>query len=196
MAHKSTPPLLSTPHPRHPLLWPTRAISLLVLTQALLIIGMAWYYFSRVDWEKIDLGMLAGNGSLSSLILRPLTEAFIYGGIFLPFAFLLLLSAIGFALLRRAAWLLAMISQCGILLACLLIYFDKDLRLNQSSLFYLLMLLCVLLVLYLNSTDVRVAFDRPHQHSPEEWLERLEFEASDEINYLPLLKDPDRLSTD
>ena len=40
MAHKSTPPLLTTPHPSHPLLWPTRAISLLLLLQAIGMMSM------------------------------------------------------------------------------------------------------------------------------------------------------------
>lgn len=195
MAHKSTPSLLSTPHPSHPLLWPTRAIALLLLLQAGVIVTITWYYFSQVDWEQIDMAALAGEVTMSSLVLRPLTESFIYGGVFLPFAFLLLLSTIGFLLLRRAAWLLAMICQGGLLLACLLIYFDSDLRLASSNMLYLLLLLCVVLVLYLNSTDVRVAFDRRRQQSPEEWLERLEFEESG-IHYLPMLTDAERKLVD
>ena len=187
MAHKSTPPLLTTPHPSHPLLWPTRAISLLLLLQAMLIFTIIWYYFSRVDWEQIDIASIAGQMTISSFVLRPLTEAMIYGGVFLPFAILLLMSMAGFIRLRRAAWLLAMVCQCGILLSSLLIYFDSNLRLSQSNMLYLLMLLSILLVLYLNSSDVRVAFDTRRQQAPEEWLERLELEKSDEITYLPLM---------
>ena len=153
----------------------------------MLIFTIIWYYFSRVDWEQIDIASIAGQMTISSFVLRPLTEAMIYGGVFLPFAILLLMSMAGFIRLRRAAWLLAMVCQCGILLSCLLIYFDSDLRLSQSNLLYLLMLLGILLVLYLNSSDVRVAFDTRRQQAPEEWLERLELEKSDEITYLPLM---------
>ena len=188
MAHKSTPPLISTPHPSHPLLWPTRAIALLLLLQSVVVIAVTWYYFSRVNWTQIDASALAGESRLSSLVLRPLTEAFMVGGVFLPFAILLMFSAVGFLMLRRAAWLLAMICQSGILLACLLIYFGSDLRLGRSNMLYVMLLLCIMLVLYLNSTDVRLAFDSRRQQAPEEWLERLEFEDSG-INYLPLLTD-------
>lgn len=189
MAHQSTPPLLKTPRPSHPLLWPIRAISLLLVLQAALVIGIVWYYFSRVDWGQLDNVNVIEVGMLGSFVLRPLSEALVLGIAFLPFALVLLLSTIGFALLRRAAWLLATICQGGILLVCLLIYFDSSLRLRQSNWFYLLMLLGITLALYLNSTDVRVAFDNRRQQSPEEWLDRLEFEESEEINYLPLLSD-------
>ncbi|MFN8443441.1 MAG: hypothetical protein U0175_21875 [Caldilineaceae bacterium] len=196
MAHQSTPPLLRTPHPSHPLLWPIRAISLLLLSQAAVVTGIVWYHFSLVDWGQIDKVNVNEVTRLGSFVLRPLTEAILLASAFIPFALMLLMSAIGFALLRRAAWLLATICQGGILLACLLIYFDSTLRLRESNWFYLLMLLGIILSLYLNSTDVRIAFDNRRQQSPEEWLDRLQFERSEEINYLPLLSDHENRQLD
>jgi hypothetical protein len=73
--------------------------------------------------------------------------------LFLPLAALALSGALGVWLGRRAGWIMAMLAQVGLLLSCLTLYFDE-----RPGFVYPLMLSCIALVLYLNSSDVRLAF--------------------------------------
>jgi hypothetical protein len=73
--------------------------------------------------------------------------------VFAPPAVLALLAALGFLFLLRAGWLLAMIVQGLSLLACLLLYSAWT-----PIFIYPVMLYCIVMALYLNSSDVRAAF--------------------------------------
>ena len=68
---------------------------------------------------------------------------------------LTLLSGFSFLLLRRKGWLLAAIAQGLSLAVCLWLY-----TLFQPGYVYPVMAYCILMVLYLNSHDVRVVFRR------------------------------------
>jgi len=73
--------------------------------------------------------------------------------ILIPSAILTVLSSIGFLFLFRAGWLLAMAMQGGTLLGCLTLYFD-----TRPQAIFPVMLFCIVMAFYLNSSDVRIAF--------------------------------------
>jgi len=73
--------------------------------------------------------------------------------LFAPSAIMTLMSALGFLLLRRRGWLLAAISQGLSLGVCLWLYSQ-----TQPWYAYPIMAYCILMILYLNSHDVRVVF--------------------------------------
>jgi hypothetical protein len=75
--------------------------------------------------------------------------------LFVPSAVLTLLSALSFLVLRRRGWLLAAIGQGLGLAVCLWLYSRF-----QPWYVYPIMAYCTLMILYLNSHDVRVVFRR------------------------------------
>jgi hypothetical protein len=129
-------------------------------------------------WTVCAVGVLlllqaAGYVALSIYLLFPLerytdlvpqrqVDALSYGFILIPAAILAVLSAVGFLLLFRAGWLLAMAMQGATLFGCLALYFD-----TRPRLIFPVMLYCAVLAFYLNSFDVRVAFHggtAEHEH--------------------------------
>ncbi len=72
---------------------------------------------------------------------------------FVPSGILTLMSAFSFLFMRRRGWLLAAIAQ-GLSLAVSLWLYSWF----QPSYVYPIMAYCVLMILYLNSHDVRVVF--------------------------------------
>jgi hypothetical protein len=66
------------------------------------------------------------------------------------------LASLGFLLLKRRGWLLAAIAEGLCLGICLLIYTQPEL--NTQGYIYPIMVYCILMVLYLNSREVRVVF--------------------------------------
>jgi hypothetical protein len=157
--------------------WSVRVISLLLVVQALSFVMISIAWLSEVDWtqEPIDL---AQYGS----ILEKLAVAILL----LPVVVILLLTAIGFLFQRRAAWLLAMLTQGFVLFTCLSSYFGEQLTVRSSNWFYGIMLYSIVLVLYLNTNDIRVAFTaRPHTpDSPP--LTAAEFERIETHSFTPI----------
>ena len=129
--------------------WQIHAVSLLLLLQAIGILGISLYLFSRVDWdlEWSDVTLSATALEIASFLF-----------FFVPLAVMLIFAAIGFFFLWRAAWLMAMIEQGLSLFGCLAIYFTFESALNNSNFIYLLMFYSILMVLYLNNNDVRISF--------------------------------------
>jgi hypothetical protein len=76
-----------------------------------------------------------------------------------------ILGAIGFLSAVRGTWLLAMAIQAWSLVACLQAYFA-----NRSSIAYPIMLYSILMVLYLNSADVRHGLEANVASHPTEGL--------------------------
>ena len=112
----------------------------------LLILG--GYEFLQVDWRGIDLE----NPEHQAV------EVAVFA-LFVPSAILTLLSALSFLFLRRRGWLLAAIAQGLSLAVCLWLY-----SLFQPGYVYPIMAYCVLMILYLNSQDVRVVFQPRQSH--------------------------------
>jgi hypothetical protein len=146
MAHLSTPPLHPAPQPN---LWPVRAISLLLIVQALGLISLNAWLLAGVDWEREFAFVFLSLTALDTLS---------FSTMFTLIAVVTFFTAIAFFLRRRSAWLVAMTLQGVILFCCLWIYFLTTSHLRASLFIYLIMLYSILLVLYLNTTDVRQAF--------------------------------------
>ena len=123
---------------------PIRAIGLLLILEAAGLVGLGLYEFSRIRWRQL----LAAREWPGPEVIEAAAVA-----LFAPPAVLTLVSALGFLLLRRRGWLLAAISQGLTLAACLFLYSEL-----QPTYVYPVMAYAILLVLYLNSHDVRVVF--------------------------------------
>lgn len=121
---------------------PVRIIGLLLILEVAGLAGLGAYEFLQVDWQRLGPEMPRGE-TLESLALL----------LFAPTAVLTLISALSFLFLRRRGWLLAAIAQGLNLGICLWLY-------SEISPYYVypIMAYCILMVLYLNSNDVRVVF--------------------------------------
>jgi hypothetical protein len=121
---------------------PVRVIGLLLILQVIGLAGLGAYEFVQVDWQRV----------------RPETPSqqaieVVALALFVPPAVMTLLSALSFLVLRRRGWLLAAIAQGLNLGICLWLYTRF-----QPVYVYPIMAYCVLMILYLNSHDVRVVF--------------------------------------
>ena len=127
---------------------PVRLIGLLLMLQATALAGVVAYELSLVDWRSLEPESASGQfaGAATSLLLA-------------PSAVLAFLAALGFLFMSRRGWILAALSQGASLAVCLWLY-------SGPAPFYVypVMVYCVLMVLYLNSHDVRVVF---HHTGPE-----------------------------
>ena len=119
---------------------------MLLIFEVIGLVALGGYEFLQVRWRGIDLESLQHQA----------VEAAVFA-LFIPSAVLTLLSALSFLFLRRRGWLLAAIAQGLSLAVCLWLY-----SLFQPGYVYPIMAYCVLMILYLNSQDVRVVF-RPRQ---------------------------------
>ncbi|MDP9481123.1 MAG: hypothetical protein M3R38_36570 [Actinomycetota bacterium] len=122
---------------------PVRAIGLLLVLQVVGIVGLGLYESTLVDWRAISPEKAPPQGVIE-------VAAF---ALFAPPAVLTLLSGLSFLLLRRRGWLLAAIAQGLSLAVCLWLY-----TLFQPGYVYPIMAYSILMILYLNSHDVRVVF--------------------------------------
>ena len=121
---------------------PVRAIGVLLLLEVLGLAGLGVYEFAQVDWQQLSPGA-PQQQAIEVLALL----------LFVPPAVMTLLSALSFLLLRRRGWLLAAIAQGLSLGICLWLYSEF-----QPAYVYPIMAYCVLMILYLNSQEVRVLF--------------------------------------
>jgi small-conductance mechanosensitive channel len=112
------------------------------------LVILGGYEFLQVDWRGIDLESPEHQA----------IEVAVFA-LFVPSAILTLLSALSFLFLRRRGWLLAAIAQGLSLAVCLWLY-----SLFQPGYVYPIMAYCVLMILYLNSQDVRVVFQPRQSH--------------------------------
>ncbi len=121
---------------------PIRAVGLLLILQVICLVGLGAYEFVQVDWQRVRLEVPPQQViEVLALVL------------FAPSAVLTLLSALSFLLLRRKGWILSAIGQGLSLAVCLWLYSQL-----QPWYVYHIMAYCALLILYLNSHDVRTVF--------------------------------------
>lgn len=138
--------------------WPVRANALLLVLQAVGLGGIGVYNVYQVDWQQVQQ-QLEAEATLSQKLTEAVEQAVIVVLMLGIPAVLALLAAFGFLFLFRIGWLLAMIVQSLTLLACLLLYAEWEEILYKEPVFiYPVMLYCIVMVLYLNSSDVRAAF--------------------------------------
>ena len=125
--------------------WALHVISLLLGLQAL---GMSAYIiqtFLAVQWQ-VELP----RGQLSAAAM----DVIVFGFLLLPLALLGAWTAIGFQLKQRRAWQQAMVMQGTLLAICLITYVSG----RRMGWLYLLMLSCIIIVLYLNTNEMRFTF--------------------------------------
>ncbi len=144
-------PSLSTPvpQPTRTYLWPVRAIGLLLLVQAGGLVAISLHWMSQIDWERELEDVLPSVVAI---------ETGSFGILCLFLAGLALLAATGFFFLRPSAWLAAMLGQGLLLAGALTVHFSAQSALRNSVYIYLIMIYAMLMVLYLNTHDVRVTF--------------------------------------
>ncbi len=131
---------------------PVRVIGLLLLLEVVGLVGLGAYEFLQVDWQRVRF-----EGEPSRQVIEAAALV-----LFAPPAVLTLLSALSFLLLRRRGWLLAAIAQGLSVAVCLWLYSQI-----QPVYVYPIMAYCVLMILYLNSHDVRVVF-HPRRYAAEQ----------------------------
>ena len=122
-----------------------RAVGILLLFQAAALAGTTVHKLSLVDWqlEFIDL-----------LNLREAQEASLVLAAFVPVAIMAVVAAVCLFFLFRFGWLLAILTQGLSLLVCLWLYFQW----RPNLVYPAIMAFCIMMVLYLNSSEVSVAF--------------------------------------
>lgn len=138
--------------------WPVRANGLLLVLQATGLGAIGAYYVYQVDWQQVQQQAEAEE-TLSPETIETIEHvAIVVFTLGFP-AILAILAALGFLFLLRLGWLLAMTVQALTLLSCLLIYSEWEPVSDWKPFFiYPVMLYCIVMVLYLNSSDVRAAF--------------------------------------
>ncbi len=124
-----------------------RVISVLLMLQALGLLGLGLYQGAQIEVPQAE-----GSPFFSF----PLLELFLLSGLFVAVGLFAALNAISFYRLQRGAWLRAMIVQGVLLLVCLGLYVGG----RRASDIYAIMLYCIIMVLYMNSEEIRLAFYR------------------------------------
>ena len=133
-----------------------RLLGALLILQFLAMVGLGVWLTSRVNWDRA-LDVTSGQGqfnvqSVEGPWLKALERSIVFDIYFLVPMILLLLSGLGFVLLRRRGWMLASIAQSLIMLACLFYYGD-----SRPWFAYPLIAYSILMILLLNSRSVRAA---------------------------------------
>jgi hypothetical protein len=125
--------------------WTMRVIALLLAGQAAILVAIIWITMSSLNWELQFRYVMRSMTVMDSLLL---------GGLLLPMAVFDSLTAMAMWWGQRSAWLRAMMAQGILLIFCLSSYVAN----RGHNYIYLLMLTCIVLVLYLNTYDVRLTF--------------------------------------
>jgi hypothetical protein len=126
--------------------WTMRVIALLLGGQAAILLAIIWVTVSSLNWALQFRYVFLSMTVMDTLLL---------GGLLLPMAIFNIFTAMGLWLGQRTAWLRAMSAQGILLIFCLSSYIAD----RRESFIYLLMLTCIVLVLYLNTYDVRLTFN-------------------------------------
>ena len=114
-----------------------------MVLQVIGLAGLAAYELLQVDLQRLRPEVPSSQPVLEVLTLV----------LFVPSAVMTLISALSFLLLRRRGWLLAAIGQGLGVAVCLWLYSEL-----QPWYVYPIMAYCTLMILYLNSHDVRMMF--------------------------------------
>ena len=119
-----------------------KVIGVLLILEVIGLVLNGVREFSQVYWRGLELGSRHYEAA----------EVAVYA-LFIPSGILTLMSAFSFLVMRRKGWLLAAMAQ-GLSLAVSLWLYSWF----QPGYVYPIMAYCVLMILYLNSNEVRVVF--------------------------------------
>lgn len=140
--------------------WPVRAVALLLILEAAVILGTAGWALS-VDWGQeikvIDVNAGTDKPPSYEFQARSLEVAAQVGaGLIIAISLApVLISAVGVLFLLRPGWALAMLSQALVIVFGLIVYIDL-----QIDLLFPVMAYAIVLVFFLNSQRVRLGFRR------------------------------------
>jgi hypothetical protein len=143
---------------------PIRAVGLLLILQAIVLVGFIAYGLLQVDWQQLRTDSQQGlvveiqpdsSQQLEGSVLEA-ARAIGVAILFSPSVVLAILGALGFLLFSHRGWLLASLAQTLSLGACLELYYESFWE--KPGFIYPVMLYCILMILYLNSSEVRVVF--------------------------------------
>lgn len=141
-------------------LLPVRISALLLALQALALVVISSMLWSRALPQITQTDVLPAASVLDMLL---------FALLFFPLGVLGLAVALGLVLRWRHAWLPAMLLQAVILGVALYFYFALPrAAVTHNGIIYTILTSCIVVVLYLNTTDVRMAFRRvrPPVRSP------------------------------
>jgi hypothetical protein len=119
-----------------------KVIGMLLILEVIGLVVIGVFEFSQVHWRGLELESQQHEAA----------EVAVYA-LFVPSGILTLMSGLSFLVMRRRGWLLAAIAQ-GLSLAVSLWLYSWF----QPGYVYPIMAYCILMILYLNSHDVRVVF--------------------------------------
>jgi hypothetical protein len=119
-----------------------KVIGVLLILEVVVLVVIGGFEFSQVHWRGLELESQQHQAA----------EVAVYA-LFVPSGILTLMSALSFLFMRRRGWLLAAIAQ-GLSLAVSLWLYTWF----RPGYVYPIMAYCVLMILYLNSYEVRVIF--------------------------------------
>jgi uncharacterized membrane protein YqhA len=119
-----------------------KVIGVLLILEVVVLVVIGGFEFSQVHWRGLELESQQHQAA----------EVAVYA-LFVPSGVLTLMSALSFLFMRRRGWLLAAIAQ-GLSLAVSLWLYTWF----RPGYVYPIMAYCVLMILYLNSYEVRVIF--------------------------------------
>jgi hypothetical protein len=119
-----------------------KMIGVLLILEVIGLVVIGAFEFSQLRWRGLELESQR----------HETTEVAVYA-LFVPSGILTLMSALSFLFMRRKGWLLAAMAQ-GLSLAVSLWLYSWF----QPTYVYPIMAYCVLMILYLNSNDVRIVF--------------------------------------
>lgn len=126
--------------------WTMRVIALLIMAQAAILLAISWVNVSSLNWALQFRYVFLSMTVMDTLLL---------GGLLLPMAIFNVFTAMGLWLGQRTAWLRAMTAQGILLIFCLSSYVAD----RGERFIFLLMLTCIIIVLYLNTYEVRLTFN-------------------------------------
>ena len=129
---------------------PVRLVGVLLVLEAVGLASLAAYHV-----------YLRAGGPRAEIVaeLRRSFDTLAAGGAFVAAAILAAVAAVGFLFMRRRGWPPAALAQTLGLGACVALYADLE-----PVFVYPVMVYCIVMVLYLNSRDVRMVF-RPGRES-------------------------------
>jgi hypothetical protein len=120
-------------------------VSGLLVLQAILLVGGVLYRVAQVDWH-VEFTELPGSPEA--------IEASLAVAVFAPMAIMAVAAAICFLIRFRIAWALAMVTQGLCLAGSLSLRVGQGMSLTYAA----VMVYAMIMVLYLNSSEVRLAF--------------------------------------
>ena len=136
-----------------------RLLGVLLILQVVAMVGLGVWLYASVDWDTIvNLSDKRGEVKLDTNdkeTAKKLGQAIVFTIYFFVPVILLLLSGLGFVLLRRRGWMLASIAQALTMLACLFFY-----GATRPWFVYPTIAYSILMILLLNSRSVRAVVHR------------------------------------